>query len=60
MYCKINSLPLSTHILIGLRFGSSSFFKALVIVMPFLSFKEITQALLLKTSITHNEKQIPL
>ena len=36
------------------------FEKHLVIVMPFLSFKEITHVYLLKISITHNKKQIPL
>ena len=32
----------------------------MVIVIPFLSFKGITHAYLLKISITHNKKRIPL
>ena len=41
-------LPLSAHILFGLRFDSSkTFWKALVILIPFLSFKGITHANLL-------------
>ena len=43
----LNSLPLSTHILFGFPLDSfKSFWKALVIVIPFLSFKGITQAYL--------------
>ena len=50
------TLSLSTHILFGLRFDSSKFFwKTSVIVIHFLSFKEITHIYLLKISITHNE-----
>ena len=56
-----NSLPLSTHILFGLRLDSSKvFIKALGIVIPFLSFKGITYVYLLKISITHNKKRITL
>ena len=54
-----NSLPLSTHILFGLRLVSfKTFWKLLVIVIPFLSFKGITHGYFLKISITHNKKQI--
>ena len=53
-------LPLFTHILFGLRLDSSKvFWKALVIVIPFLSLKGITNVYLLKISITHNKKRIP-
>ena len=45
----------------GLQLDSSkSFLKALVTLIPLLSFKGITHAHLLKTSVTHNKKQIPL
>ena len=51
---------LSTHILLGVRLDSSMvFWKALVTVIPFLSFKGITHAYLLKLSITHNKDRIP-
>ena len=50
------SLPLSTHILFGLRFDSFQiFWKELVIVIAFLSFKGIAHAYLLKISITPNK-----
>ena len=56
-----NSLPLFSHILFSLCLNSSQiFWKALVIVIPFISFKEIIHVYLLKISITHNQKQIPL
>ena len=51
-----NSLPLSTHIIFGLRFDSFQvFLEELVIVLPFLSFKGIAHAYLLKISITPNK-----
>ena len=54
-----NSLPLSTHILYGFLLDSfKMFWKALVTVIPFLSFKGITQAYLLKISITHNKERL--
>ena len=54
-------LPLSTHIFLGLQLDSSKiFWKALVLVIPFLSFKGITHVHLLKISVTHNKKRIPL
>ena len=44
----LNSLPLSTHSLLGLQLDSSKiFWKAIVIVILFLSFKGLTQAYLL-------------
>ena len=59
IYCKIYCLYI--HVLFGFLFES---FKipgnALTIATPFLSFKGITQAYLLKRSITHNKKWIPL
>ena len=55
------SLTLSMHILFGLRVDlPKMFWKALVIITPFLSFKGKTQAYLLKTFVTHNKYQIPL
>ena len=55
IYCKIYCLYL--HVLFGFLFES---FKipgnALTIATPFLSFKGIIQAYLLKRSITHNKK----
>ena len=60
IYCKIHCLYLP-YTLFGLQLGlSNTFWKALKIVIPFLSFKGITHAYLLKISITHNKKQIPL
>ena len=54
-------MSLSTHILFGLWLDSSNiFWKALVIVVPFLSFTEITYASLLKILMAHNEQLIPL
>ena len=56
-----NSLPLSAHILFGFLLDSfKNFWKALVIVIPFSSFKRRTHVYLLKISMTYNEKQIPL
>ena len=52
-----NDLPLSTHILFGLRLDSSNIFgKTLVAVIPFLSFKGITLGYLLKILITHKKR----
>ena len=60
IYYKVRCL-LSTQILIDLRLDSSNFFlKTLVIVVYFLSFKIITHAYLLKLSIKHHKKRIPL
>ena len=54
-------MPLSTHILLGLLLDSSKIFsKALSILIPLLSVKETIRAYLLKISITHNKKRIPL
>ena len=56
-----NLLPLSTHILFGLGFYSCKiFWKALVIIIPFLSFKGIAHAYLLKIQIKQNKKLKPL
>ena len=53
-------MPLSTHILFYLQFDLSRIFlKALVIVIPILSFKGITHVYLLSISITHNKNLIP-
>ena len=60
IYCKIKFFypPIFCF---GLQLDSSNIYsKALVIIIPFLLFKGITHASLLKISITHNEKQIPL
>ena len=47
---------MSTHILLGFLSDSFKiFWKALIIVIPFLSFKGKIQAYLLKISITHNK-----
>ena len=55
IYCKVHH-----HILFGLKLDFLIFLKkALVIVIPFLPFKGITHACLLKISITHNKKRIP-
>ena len=49
---------MSTHILFGFLLNSLRiFWKALVIVIPFLSIKGISQAYLLWISITHNKKR---
>ena len=54
-------LPWSSHILFGLRLDSFKiFWKTLVIVILFLSFKGITRGYLLKISITHNKNLNPL
>ena len=56
-----NSLPLSTYILFGIVLDSfKNFWKALVIVISYLSFKATTQAYLLKILITHNKNLNPL
>ena len=56
----VNSLPLSTYILFGLRRDLPKiFWNALTILTPFLSFKGTTQAYLLKISITHNKNLNP-
>ena len=56
-----NSLFLSTHTLFGLGLDSFKIFgKALVIVIPFLSFKGIIHVYLLNKSITHNKYLNPL
>ena len=56
-----SSKPLSPHVLFGLRLDYfKGFWKPLVIVLPFLSFKGIIHTCLLKISITHNKKQISL
>ena len=48
-----NPLSLWTHILFGLWFDlSKTFWKELVIVIPFLSFEGITQDYMLQISIT--------
>ena len=58
-YCKIHSL--NPHILLRLRFDSyQKFSKALVIIIPFLSFKETNHGYVLTLSITHNKKRILL
>ena len=50
-----NSLPWSTHNLFGLRLDSSTIsIKALRTALPFLSFKCLTHAYFLATSMTHN------
>ena len=60
IYCKIHCLYLP-YTLFGLQLGlSNTFWKALKIVIPFLSFKGITHAYLLKISITHNKRRIPI
>ena len=47
--------------LFGLQFDQSKiFWEALVIVIPFSSFKRITHEYLQKLSITHNKNRIPL
>ena len=52
---------MNIHILFGLRSDLlKTFQKALTIVTPFLSFKGITHAYLLKILITHNKNLIPL
>ena len=56
-----NSLHSSTHILrVLLLVSSKNFRKALVIVIPVISFKGTTHAYLLKISITYNKKRILL
>ena len=56
-----NPLSLWTHILFGLWFDlSKTFWKELVIVIPFLSFEGITQDYMLQISITHNKNLNPL
>ena len=60
IYCKIHCLYLPIF-LFGLRLDYFRYFlKELVIVIHFLSFKGINHAYLLKISITHNKKRIPL
>ena len=55
------SLPLSTHVLFCLPLDSfKNLWKALVIAILFLSFREITHAYLPKTSITVYREQILL
>ena len=50
-----------THILFGLRSDlSKTFWNALTIVTPFLSFKGTTQGYLLKISIIHSKNLNPL
>ena len=50
-----------THILFGFLLDSSNFIlKALVIVIPFLSFKGTIHAYLLKALITHHKNLNPL
>lgn len=59
IYLKIHYL--STHILLGLRLHYSKiFWKALVLVIDFFSFKGTTNAYLLKILIAHNKNQILL
>ena len=60
IYGKIHHFYLPTHIFSGLRPDSPKIFfsKLLVILIPFLSFKEITHASLLKISIAYNKTQI--
>ena len=54
-------MTLATHILFGLRLDSFKFvWKALVVVISFLSFNGINHACLLKISITHHKIQIPI
>ena len=54
-----NSLPLSTHIFFEFLLDCfKTFWEALVIVIPFLFFKKITFAYLVKISITRNRKRI--
>ena len=51
---------MSTHILFGFLFElSNCFWKAPAILTPFLSYKGITQAYLLKKSITYNKSLNP-
>ena len=52
-------MSLATHILFGLQLDSFKiFWNAFVAVIPFLSFKGITHAYLLKISITQNKNWI--
>ena len=56
----VNSLPLSTHILFGLRPDLPKiYWNTLTILTPFLSFKGTTQAYLVKISITHKKNLNP-
>ena len=51
------SYSITYHISFGLRLDPQKIFsKVLVIAKPFLSFKGIAHAYLLKISITHNKK----
>ena len=51
-----NYLPESTHNLFGLLLDSFTIsIKPLTTVLPFLSFKGLTHAYLVKTSMTHNK-----
>ena len=51
-------MPLFTYILFGLQLESLKIcWKALVIVIPFFSFKETTYTYLLKVSMTHHTNQ---
>ena len=51
-----NLLPLSTHTLFGLQIDSfKTFWKALVIVVPLLSFQRVTHAYLPKISMRYNK-----
>ena len=57
LYCIFqSSLPLSAHVLYGLLLNSSkTFWKASVIVIPFLSFKGTTHVYLQRILMIHNE-----
>ena len=59
IYCTIQCLYQPIFVSFAIKF-IKIVWKALVIVIPFLSFKGITHAYLLKISITHNKKQITL
>ena len=51
-----NYLPWSTHNLFGLRLDPfTTSIKAFGTVLPFLSFKDLTHAYLVKTSMTNNK-----
>ena len=60
IYCKINCLYLPIFYLVYVWIYLTLFWKALVIVITFLSFKGITHIYWLKRLITRNKKQILL
>ena len=60
IFCKIHCLYLPTFSLVCDLIFLNIFWKALLIVIPLLSFKEITYAYLMKMSRIHNENLNPL